>query len=425
MSILIKNGRVIDPKNNVDAILDILVVNGKIADLNKNLDPKKAKQIIDASKKIVMPGIIDLQLNLREPGNQYKSTLESEMKAANAGGVTSMVCPPDTTPILDEPGLVKMLKNKSEVLKRGNVYPLGALTQKLNGKLLTEINDLYDSGCIGFSQAEKPIQDTEVLYRSFQYLSTFNLKAFLRAEDAYLSEKGIINAGEISTRLGLKGIQSISEITAINKILEIARLTKTKVHLNKISTADGLNLIKVAKKNGIDVTCDVSIHQIFLTDNDIGFFNTNCFLKPPLRKESDRLKIIESIVDGTIDAICSDHSPVNEDNKLKPFAESEHGASSVELLMPMIFKLSEEYKIDLSLLIDKITYQPANILEINKGNLSVNSDADICIFDPSYLWEVNSKTLISEGKNTPFMNQNLTGKVSSTIFNGNIVFIAQ
>jgi dihydroorotase len=425
MSILIKNGRVIDPKNNVDAILDILVVNGKIADLNKNLDPKKAKQIIDASKKIVMPGIIDLQLNLREPGNQYKSTLESEMKAANAGGVTSMVCPPDTTPILDEPGLVKMLKNKSEVLKRGNVYPLGALTQKLNGKLLTEINDLYDSGCIGFSQAEKPIQDTEVLYRSFQYLSTFNLKAFLRAEDAYLSEKGIINAGEISTRLGLKGIQSISETTAINKILEIARLTKTKVHLNKISTADGLNLIKVAKKNGIDVTCDVSIHQIFLTDNDIGFFNTNCFLKPPLRKESDRLKIIESIVDGTIDAICSDHSPVNEDNKLKPFAESEHGASSVELLMPMIFKLSEEYKIDLSLLIDKITYQPANILEINKGNLSVNSDADICIFDPSYLWEVNSKTLISEGKNTPFMHQNFIGKVSSTIFNGNIVFIAQ
>jgi dihydroorotase len=425
MSILIKNGRVIDPKNNIDSILDILVVNGKITELNKNLDSKKANQIIDASKKIVMPGIIDLQLNLREPGNQYKSTLESEMKAANAGGVTGMVCPPDTTPILDEPGLVKMLKNKSEALKRGNVYPLGALTQKLNGKLLTEINDLYESGCIGFSQAEKPIQDTEVLYRSFQYLSTFNLKAFLRAEDAYLSEKGIINAGEISTRLGLKGIQSISETTAINKILEIARLTKTKVHLNKISTADGLNLVKIAKKNGINVTCDVSIHQIFLTDNDIGFFNTNCYLKPPLRKESDRIKIIESIVDGTIDAICSDHSPVNEDNKLKPFAESEHGASSVELLIPMVFKLSEEYKIDLGLLINKITHIPANILEINKGNLSINSDADICIFDPNYSWEVNAKTLISEGKNTPFMNANFIGKVSSTIFNGNIVFISQ
>ena len=423
MSILIKNGRVIDPKNNIDADLDILIADGKISELNKNLDPKKATQIIDASKKIVMPGIIDLQLNLREPGNQYKSTLESEMKAANAGGITGMVCPPDTTPILDEPGLVKMLKNKSEALKLGNVYPLGALTQELNGKLLTEINDLYESGCIGFSQAEKPIQDTEVLYRSFQYLSTFNLKAFLRAEDAYLSEKGIINAGEISTRLGLKGIQSISETTAINKILEIAGLTKTKVHLNKISTAEGLNLIKIAKKNGVNVTCDVSIHQIFLTDNDIGFFNTNCFLKPPLRKESDRVKIIESIIDGTIDAICSDHSPVNEDNKLKPFAESEYGASSAELLMPLIFKLSDEYKIDLSLLVNKITYQPSNILEINKGNLSINSEADICIFDPEHPWEINSKTLISEGKNTPFFNQNLTGKVSSTIFNGNIVFI--
>ncbi len=423
MSILIKNGRVIDPKNNIDADLDILIADGKISELNKNLDPKKATQIIDASKKIVMPGIIDLQLNLREPGNQYKSTLESEMKAANAGGITGMVCPPDTTPILDEPGLVKMLKNKSEALKLGNVYPLGALTQELNGKLLTEINDLYESGCIGFSQAEKPIQDTEVLYRSFQYLSTFNLKAFLRAEDAYLSEKGIINAGEISTRLGLKGIQSISETTAINKILEIAGLTKTKVHLNKISTAEGLNLIKIAKKNGVNVTCDVSIHQIFLTDNDIGFFNTNCFLKPPLRKESDRVKIIESIIDGTIDAICSDHSPVNEDNKLKPFAESEYGASSAELLIPLIFKLSDEYKIDLSLLVNKITYQPSNILEINKGNLSINSEADICIFDPEHPWEINSKTLISEGKNTPFFNQNLTGKVSSTIFNGNIVFI--
>lgn len=423
MSILIKDGRVIDPKNNIDANLDILIENGKISELNKNLDPKKASQIIDASKKIVMPGIIDLQLNLREPGNQYKSTLESEMKSANAGGITGMVCPPDTTPILDEPGLVKMLKNKSEALKLGNVFPLGALTQKLNGKLLTEINDLYESGCIGFSQAEKPIQDTEVLYRSFQYLSTFNLKVFLRAEDAYLSEKGIINAGEISTRLGLKGIQSISETIAVNKILEIADLTKTKVHLNKISTAEGLNLIKIAKKNGVNVTCDVSIHQIFLTDNDIGFFNTNCFLKPPLRKESDRIKIIESIIDNTIDAICSDHSPVNEDNKLKPFAESEYGASSAELLMPLIYKLSEEYKIDLNLLISKITYQPSNILEINKGSLSINSEADICIFDPEYSWEINSKTLISEGKNTPFLNQNLTGKVSSTIFKGNIIFI--
>ncbi len=422
MSILIKNGRVIDPQNNIDAKLDILVVDGKITELDKNLDAKKATQTIDASKKFVIPGIIDLQLNLREPGNQYKATLESEMKAANAGGVTGMVCPPDTTPILDEPGLIKMLKNKSEALKLANVYPLGALTQQLDGKLLSEINDLYESGCIGFSQAEKPIQDTEVLYRSFQYLSTFNLKAFLRAEDPYLSQKGIINAGEISTRYGLNGIQSISETIAIDRILEVANLTKTKVHLNKISTAEGLDLIKIAKKNGIDITCDVSIHQIFLTDNDIGFFNTNCFLKPPLRKESDRIKIIESIIDGTIDAICSDHSPVNEDNKLKPFAESEYGASSVELLMPLIFKLSEEYKIELSLLINKITQQPSKILEINKGNLSINSDADICIFDPEYSWEVNSKTLVSEGKNTPFFNQNLTGKVSSTIFKGNIVF---
>ncbi len=422
MSILIKNGRVIDPQNNIDAKLDILVVDGKITELDKNLDAKKATQTIDASKKFVIPGIIDLQLNLREPGNQYKATLESEMKAANAGGVTGMVCPPDTTPILDEPGLIKMLKNKSEALKLANVYPLGALTQQLDGKLLSEINDLYESGCIGFSQAEKPIQDTEVLYRSFQYLSTFNLKAFLRAEDPYLSQKGIINAGEISTRYGLNGIQSISETIAIDRILEVANLTKTKVHLNKISTAEGLDLIKIAKKNGIDITCDVSIHQIFLTDNDIGFFNTNCFLKPPLRKESDRIKIIESIIDGTIDAICSDHSPVNEDNKLKPFAESEYGASSVELLMPLIFKLSEEYKIELSLLINKITQQPSKILEINKGNLSINSDADICIFDPEYSWEVNSKTLVSEGKNTPFFNQNLTGKVSNTIFKGNIVF---
>ena len=424
MSILIKNGRVIDPKNKLDSIQDVLIVNGKIAKLSKNLDQKEADKIIDASKKIVMPGIIDLQLNLREPGSQYKATLHSEMKAANAGGVTGMVCPPDTTPILDEPGLVKMLKNKSEAFKLGAVYPLGALTQKLNGKLLTEINDLYESGCIGFSQAEKPIQDTEVLYKAFQYLSTFNLTAFLRAEDAYLSEKGIINAGEISTRLGLKGIQSISETTAINKILEIAHLTKTKVHLNKISTADGLNLIKMAKKNGVNVTCDVSIHQIFLTDNDIGFFNANCYLKPPLRKENDRLKIIESIIDGTIDAICSDHSPVNEDNKLKPFAESEYGASSVELLLPLIYKLSIENKINLSLLINKITNQPSCILEINKGSLAIGSDADICIFDPNYSWEINQKTLISEGKNTPFIDQNINGKVNCTIFDGNIVFIA-
>ena len=422
MKIHIKNGHVIDPKNKLDAKHDVFIAAGKIAGVGKAPDGFVANQTIDATDLIVSPGFVDLSARLREPGSEYKASLKSELEAAIAGGVTSLACPPDTSPVLDEPGLVEMLKHRAKLLNLAHVYPMGALTKKLEGKLLTEMNALSNAGCVGFSQADNAMTDTLVLWRAFEYAATFGYTIFLRAEDFYLAQNGVAHDGEIASRLGLKGIPAAAESLAIASILRIAQQTNTRIHLCRISSAEGVDLIRTAKKNGLPVSADVSAQHCHLTEMDIGYFNAHANLKPPLRGARDKSALCQGLKDGTIDAICSDHTPVNDDAKLLPFAEAEAGATGLELLLPLALKWATDNNVSLSDAIAKITSQPAHILNIAAGNLSVGSNADIAIFNPNLEWKVEPSQLKSQGKNSPFLGQIMQGQVQYTLLNGQICF---
>ena len=422
MKILIKNGRVIDPANQLDAKLDIYVAAGKIAALVRARDGFTANQTIDASNMIICPGLVDLSARLREPGDEYKARLISELQAAVAGGVTSLACPPDTDPVLDEPGLVEMLKYRTKQQGLAHVYPLGALTRQLSGKALSEMSELKAAGCVGFSQANIAITDTQVLWRAMEYAATFGYTLFLHAEDPFLAAGGVADDGEVATRLGLKGIPSAAEALALNSLLRIARETGAKLHISRLSTAEAVSMIRDAKKLGQHISCDVSAHHLHLTEHDIGYFNSNCHLKPPLRTQRDKDALRAGLVHGTIDAICSDHTPVDDDTKLAPFAETEIGATGLELLLPLTLKWAVESKISLLQMVKLITCQPAAILGINAGCISLHSDADLCIFEPDTYWKITPQTLKSQGKNSPFNQLELAGRVKYTLVHGQFVY---
>lgn len=420
MKIHIKNGHIIDPKNKIDAKQDLYIVAGQVAGIGKAPKGFSANQTIDATGLIVAPGFVDLSARLREPGDEYKATLQSELHAAAAGGVTSLACPPDTDPVLDEPGLVEMLKNRARKHNLARIYPLGALTQKLEGKALTEMCELTEAGCTGFTQADKPIIDTQVLWRAFEYAATFDYTIFLRPEEPFLAQEGVAHDGEVAGRLGLQGIPSAAESLSIATILRIAAETKTKIHFCRISTAEGVALIKEAKKNGVAITADVSANHLHLTEHDIGYFNTQANLKPPLRTMRDRDALCQGVKEGVIDAICSDHAPVDDDAKLVPFAEAEAGATGLELLLPLTLKWASNNKAALSEAISRITIQPATILGISSGHLSLGANADVAIFNAEANWAVMASNLKSQGKNTPFLNMEVTGQVMYTLLNGHL-----
>ena len=420
MNLYIKNGHLIDPKNNIDAKQDVFIVDGKIAAIGAAPAGFKATQTIDATGLIVAPGFVDLSARLREPGFEYKATLKSELQAAAAGGVTSLACPPDTDPVLDEAGLVQMLKHRARKINLARIYPLGALTQQLAGKSLTEMYELSEAGCVGFTQADNAIVDTQVLWRAFEYAATFGYTLFLRPEEPFLAKNGVAHDGEIASRLGLKGIPSAAEDLATASLLRIAAETKTKLHLCRLSTAESVDLVRRAKQQGIAVTADVSANHLHLTEHDIGYFNAQANLKPPLRSMRDKEALCKGVKDGTIDAICSDHTPVDDDAKLLPFAEAEAGATGLELLLPLALMWAAHNKASLSDAIAKITHLPASILGIKGGHLSVNSHADITIFDAAHSWQVDAKQLKSQGKNTLFLGLEMQGKIHYTLLNGQI-----
>lgn len=417
----IKNGRLIDPKNGIDAKLDLFIAAGKIVGIGQAPDSFVANTVIDASNLIVCPGLVDLSARLREPGYEHKATLESEMQAAVAGGITSLACPPDTDPVLDEPGLVEMLKHRAKQLNLAHVYPLGALTKQLAGKELTEMCELTEAGCVGFSQADTAITDTLVLWRAMQYAATFGFTVWLRPEEPFLAKGGVAHDGEIAARLGLKGIPTAAETLAIATILQVARETGAKVHLCRLSSAEGVEMVRQAKQQGLQVSCDVAVNHLHLTEHDIGFFDAQCHLKPPVRTHRDREGLVAGLKDGTIDAICSDHTPVDDDAKLLPFAEAETGATGLELLLPLTLKWAAENKVTLSDAIAHLTSAAASIMGVSGGHLGIYADADICIFDPEHYWKVEANALISQGKNSPFIGLELAGKVRYTLVNGHIV----
>ncbi len=435
MNILIQNGRVIDPASGFDHMADVAVADGHIVAITKTGEKLpanfKAEQTIDAKGCIVAPGLVDLQVRLREPGYEHEGMLDSELTAAVAGGVTSLVCPPDTDPVLDEPGLIEMLKFRAEKLHRARVFPLGALTRGLKGEVLTEMSDLTDAGCVGFSQAEVPLENTQVLQRALQYAATFGYTVWLRPQEIHLG-KGVAASGPLATRLGLGGVPVAAETIALHTIFALMRSTKARVHLCRISSAEGVTLVRAAKQEGLAVTADVSINSLHLSDHDIGYFDSRARVTPVLRQQRDRDALRAALADGTIDVLVSDHTPVDVDAKALPFAEAEPGATGLELLLSLSLKWAQDSGQSVVRALEVLTSQPAKVLgkieghSESLGQLQVGGVADLVVFDPALEWHVTPDALHSQGKHTPFAfdmtGMSLPARVKATLVAGRVAY---
>ena len=441
MKILIKNGRLVDPASGLDQVGDLAIAGGRISAMGSVSADFAPDRTIDATGLIVAPGLVDLAARLREPGHEHEGMLESELAAAAAGGVTSVICLPDTDPALDEPGLVEMLKLRARKLSRCRLFPLGALTRGLKGENLTEMAELQEAGCVGYSQAEHPIKDTQVLVRAMQYAATFGYTVWLRPQDPWLG-KGVAASGPVATRLGLSGVPVTAETIAIHTIVELVRTTGARVHLCRLSSAAGVDLVRQAKAQGLPITADVSINSLMLTDLDIGFFNSSMRVTPPLRQGRDRDALQVGLADGTLDALVSDHNPVSADEKNLPFGEATPGATGLELLLSLALKWSGADQTDqpdaekLRRALAVVTQGPVKVLGDALGSLSSSAGrltpggvADVVVFDLAARWPVQPDVLVSQGKHTPFAFQTsgfeLAGRVRLTLVAGQVAHEAE
>ncbi|GAB4170056.1 MAG: dihydroorotase [Rhodocyclaceae bacterium] len=425
MKIQVRNARLVDPASGSDEPGDLFVAAGRIVAIGSCPDGFHANRVIDATGLVLCPGLVDLSARLREPGYEYKATLESEMEAAVAGGVTTLACPPDTDPPLDEPGLVEMLKHRARNLNRAHVCPLGALTVGLAGERLTEMAELSEAGCVGFSQAVVPVTDTGVLRHAMQYAASFGYAVWLQPEDRFLAGGGVAHDGEVATRLGLAGIPVVAETVALFTLLQLARETGARLHVMRLSSAAGVAMLRAAREGGLSVSADVSINHLHLSETDIGYFDAHARLSPPLRSRADREALRAAAAEGVIDAVCSDHAPVDDDAKQLPFAEAEPGATGLELLLPLTLKWGRECGVPLARTLSRITSEPARILGCEAGRLEVGAAADLCLFDPSASRSITRAGLLSQGKNTPFLGAQLQGVVRMTLIAGNVVYEAR
>jgi len=432
--VLIRHGRVVDPASGRDEIADVAIAEGRILAIGRVPGGFVPERVVRAEGCVVAPGLVDLAARLREPGREHEGLLESELQAAAAGGVTSLVCPPDTDPALDEPGLVEMLKFRARKLSRCRLFPLGALTRGLEGKALTEMSELARAGCVGFSQAEAGVADTQVLLRALQYAATFGYAVWLRPQDRWLGT-GVAASGPVATRLGLAGVPVAAETVALHTIFELVRTTGARVHLCRLSSAAGVALVRAAKAEGLPVTADVSINSLHLIDADIGFFNPALRLTPPLRQARDRDALSAGLADGTVDALVSDHMPVGHDEKMLPFAEAVPGATGLELLLGLALKWGQSTGVGLARALATVTCRPVGVLGGAIGSLADSAGrlveggvADLCVFDPQASWAVTPEELRSQGKHTPFAFEHggvhLDARVRATVVAGTVAWEA-
>ncbi len=423
-SISIINGRLIDPANQIDEQVDIHVSQGRILAIGDRPSGFEPEQIIDASGKVVCPGLVDLSARLREPGQEHKSTIASETRAAAKGGITTLICPPDTDPVIDTPAVMELVRRKAKQSGYARVLAIAALTQRLAGKELSEMAALQEAGSVAASNAGHPLGNTLIERRALEYAATFGIKVFIKPEDPHLRNEGCVHEGVIAARLGLPGFPEAAETVAVARDIALAEATGAHIHFQGISTAKGVKKIKRACHDGINLSIDVSAHQLHLTEMDIDDFNTSCHVDPPLRTLADRDALRKAVAEGSIQAICSDHQPHEPDAKDMPFPDSEAGISALETLLPLTLKLVQEKVMDLPTALERVTIAPARIAGLPFGRLDAGRSADICIFDPEAHWILSEENMLSQGKNTPFLNWEFTGLVTHTLFEGRVTYEA-
>ncbi|HUN90570.1 MAG TPA: dihydroorotase [Burkholderiaceae bacterium] len=418
MNLQIARGRVIDPESGTDRVVDVFVSDGRIAAFGDAPAGWVAQRRLDAAGLVVAPGLVDLCARMREPG--VEGALRVEMRAALAGGVTGVVCPPDTDPPLDEPGLVRMLRQRSREAQGARLYPVGALTTGLQGSALAEIETLAGVGCVAFAQTGCLPRDKSVLLQAMRYARTFDLALWLVPVEESLAGSGVAGAGAVAGRLGLPSIPVVAETVALHTIFELQRATGARIHVGRLSSAPGIELVRAAKREGLPVSADVGIHHVHLIDVDIGYFDSNFRLDPPLRTQRDRDAIVAALADGTLDAICSDHAPLGADDKLLPFGEAAPGATGLETLLPLTLRWAASAGIPLDRALRCVTSGPARVLGEDVGRIAVGAKADLVVFDPREPWRVTGDTLVSDGKITPFIGYELEGRVRYTIVAGEV-----
>lgn len=422
MRIRISNGRLACPAQRLDGPGEVCLADGKIVAAGAAAADFTPELEIKLDGQYVCPGIVDLSAHLREPGAEHKATIASETRAAARSGVTSLVCPPDTRPVLDNPAAVELIHQRRQRLGGTKIYPLGALTRGLAGQGLTSVAALRRAGCVGLSNARMPIVDTEVLRRAFEYAAGFDLPVFIHPEDSCLRNNGVMHEGQISTRLGLPGIPAVAETVAISRALLLIEQTGVTAHFCRLSTGRGVELLEAARQQGLPVTADVSICHLYLTEMDVDGFNAQCRLLPPLRTDQDRHALLDGLRSGVIDAVCSDHQPHDEDAKFAPFSVTEPGASTLEALAPLAFNLAAAHGFSTEQVLRALTCRPAAVINVAAGALAPGAPADLFIFDENRPWTMRAGQLASAGQNTPFDNWEMSGRVTHTIIDGRVAF---
>ncbi len=426
-AILLKNGRIIDPVNRVDKKASLLVEKGKIQAIftlrqKKPTLPKKLLSI-DLQGKWIVPGLIDMHVHLREPGEEHKETIETGTRAAAAGGFTAVACMPNTNPVNDCQSVTRLILEKAEKAY-SRVYPVGAISKDLQGESLAEFGEMKKAGAVAVTDDGKPVTDSQMMRRALEYASSHNIVVISHSEDFSLSRNGAMNEGFVSTSMGLKGIPSIAEEIMVYRDLALAEYTGTPLHLAHISTKESINLIRLAKQRGCPVTAETAPHYFSLTETAVDDYNTNAKMNPPLRTQKDLDAVIEALIDGTIDVIATDHAPHSILEKDIEFDQAANGIIGLETSVPLALALFRKGHIDEARLVELLSTNPAKILGVKGGSLSIGADADITVIDPEHHFVLHENDIVSKSKNSPFIGAKLQGKSLLTICGGRITYNA-
>jgi len=421
------NARLLDPASGLDAPGALLVEDGRIADLGPDLfldgAPSVGRQV-DCKGGCLAPGLVDMRVQLREPGEEHKETVETAGRAAAAGGITSMVCLPNTTPVIDDVAVAESIARRGREARLTKIFCYGATTKALNGRELTEFGLLSEAGALGFTDGERAVADALVMRRALAYASAFGTLIVQHPEEPSLAAGGVMNEGELASRLGLAGIPAAAEVMMIRRDLELAALTGGRYHAAHVSTAAAVEAVRRAKADGLAVSCDTAPHYFALNEIAVGDYRTFAKVSPPLRSEPDRAAIVAGLADGTIDAIASDHAPQDQEAKRLPFAHAEPGVVGLETLLPLVLELVHNGSLSLLDALAKVTCNPAGLLEMEAGRLRRGAPADMVLFDLDRPWRIEEQALLSKSKNTPFGGRPVQGRATGTIVDGRLIFEA-